>query len=103
MAKKKPATRTAPTCWHCQDTGTCDCAFCLKETIHGREPGPCGFCAGREETAAMYAFFAAHDTPVDPLDPDLWIWHPAADGNKGWREFLPRAVFQQLRKEGKIR
>jgi hypothetical protein len=98
MARKKKR----PNCFHCLDTGSCDCAFCLIETLDGRKPGPCGFCAGRAETQAMYAFYESVGKAIDPRNANLWIQHAAADGNKGWREFIPLTVFRNFRKEGKV-
>lgn len=72
-------------CWHCNDTNSCDCILCGKDTREGRKAGKCQACAGR-------AFRKKHAKIVaqyDPREKKNWIHHPAHDGNPVKKEYIP--------------
>lgn len=76
-------------CWHCEDSGRCDCMTCGKDVKRGheikREPGACQSCEGR----AFYERNREFLSRFNPLDRANWLHHPAADGNKVRREYVP--------------
>jgi len=72
-------------CFECDDTGFCNCIVCGRDTADGRVAGPCAACKGR----AFYERNALALDPFDPRDPANWERHPAADGNRGYRVFIP--------------
>lgn len=87
-------------CWHCK-SGRCDCLSCGVESPKGWVAGPCGFCVGRAEQAAMEAWYRKRGRDLDPRDITLWTLHRPHDGAKGWREFKPLVYFRQKTKRAK--
>lgn len=72
------------TCWHCDDSNACTCITCGSDTAKGRAAGKCKACTGRK-------FREYHRKMYDVYPPELrenWIHHAAADGSKGWEEYV---------------
>lgn len=79
-------------CWHCgavDRKGKCDCAVCGKTAlvagVIANVEGPCQSCKGM----AFNEQFRHILDRFDPRNTDNWERHPAADGNKGYRIYLP--------------
>jgi hypothetical protein len=78
------------TCFECDDTGVCDCIICGYDGFDEdarvtRKAGPCVDCRAR----AFQRRHAGVLRNADPADRNNWEWHPPADGNKGYRVYLP--------------
>lgn len=79
-------------CPHCRDTNACDCIVCGSDRMISnnvrRVDGPCLMCKGR-------AYHLQHMATLQQFCPSIranWRHHPASDGNKGWKEYIPLDV-----------
>jgi len=73
------------TCWHCNDSNACNCISCGHAERSGWIAGECGWCKAR-------SFHERHKAVLDTYsttDRKNWEFHPPADGNKGYRIFIP--------------
>jgi hypothetical protein len=72
-------------CWHCQNTNSCDCAFCGTATKAGWVAGKCRVCKAVAFNRQYAHILAATDT----MDRNNYEYHTAADGNKAFRVYIP--------------
>ncbi len=78
------------TCTHCKDAGKCNCIVC-GQFVMVPSQGP-QWVNGKCVSCAAIAFQRKHKkflATFDPRDHRLWEHHAAADGNKGYRKYLP--------------
>lgn len=76
-------------CWHCQNTNLCNCPECGSYALVA---GTAGWTAGKCQVCKAVAFHTKHRSILqshDTMDRKNWEFHAPADGNKGYRVFIP--------------
>lgn len=79
-------------CWHCDNTHSCTCMFCLVEDINGRHPGPCQACKGHKRFEAIRPYLEANN--INPGEARWWTFD-----KDGKRVFIPHQLLALSQKE----